>query len=316
LSKKPSQRFALEEFARKTPGASAARLRAVIDQAAVFAADENRKIEARDLRRALEEAGGKDRPLIQPVEWQDIVLDERVEQDLRTLIELLNDFERAEKLGVETPTGLLLLGPPGTGKSMIARLLATQSHRSFYPITAADVLGGVTGESVKRVSEVFARAKEHSPSMIFLDEMDGLLPGNNRYVAQHDLQVVEQFMIEISNLEPQHNVFLIGTTNHVENIDSRVLRGGRFSEKISIGLPGPAGTKRLLAKYLGGTRLEPGLSVEGLGELFAGVAPADLEAISKTAKRFALNRAGQAEELPALSLSDFKLAAERVCGAA
>ena len=316
LSKKPWRRFDLQEFARKTPGASAAKIRALVDQAAAFAADEGRKIEERDLRRALEEGGGKDRPLVQPVQWQDIVLDEHVEQDLRTLVQLLNDPGRAEKLGMDIPTGLLLLGPPGTGKSMVARLIATQTRRSFYPITAADVLGGLTGESVKRVSEVFARAKEHSPSIIFLDEMDGLLPGSNRYVGQHDLQVVEQFMIEISNLQPEHSVFLVGTTNHVENMDPRVLRGGRFSEKIDIGLPGPAGLERLLRKYLVGVRLEPGLSLEEVAERLSGLAPADLEAISKTAKRFAFNRAGQGVELPALNLTDFKMAVERVRGAA
>jgi transitional endoplasmic reticulum ATPase len=316
LSKKPWCRFDLQEFARKTPGASAAKIRALVDQAATFAADEGRKIEERDLRRALEESGGKDRPLVQPVEWQDIVLEGHVEQDLRTLVQLLNDPGRAEKMGMDIPSGLLLLGPPGTGKSMIARLIATQTRRSFYPITAADVLGGLTGESVKRVSEVFARAKEHGPSIIFLDEMDGLLPGNNRYVGQHDVQVVEQFMIEISNLEPEHNVLLVGTTNHVENIDPRVLRGGRFSEKIDIGLPGPEGLRRLLGKYLAGVHLEAGLSLEDVAENLSGLAPADLEAISKTAKRFAFNRAGQQDRLPALNLSDFKLATERVRGAA
>jgi len=316
LSQRPWHRFDLQEFARKTPGASAAKIRSLVDQAAAFAADEGRNIEEHDLRRALEEGGGRDRPLVQPVHWQDIVLDERVEQDLRTLIRLLNDSERAERLGVGVPTGLLLVGPPGTGKSMIGRLIATESRRSFYPLTAADVLGGITGESVKRVSDVFARAREHSPSIIFLDEMDGLLPGNNRYVAQHDLQVVEQFMIEISNLQPEHNVFLMGATNDVGNIDPRVLRGGRFSEKISIGLPGRDGIQRLLGKYLDGVRLESGLSLDGIAEHLGRLAPADLEAISKAAKRFAFNRAGEGNQLPALNLNDFKMAATRIRGAA
>jgi SpoVK/Ycf46/Vps4 family AAA+-type ATPase len=317
LSKKPWSRFDLQEFARKTPGVSAAKIAGLVDHAAALAADEGRNIEASDLRRALEEGGGRDRPLVQSVQWEDIVLDEPVERDLRTLIQLLNDPGRAEKMGPDIPTGLMLVGPPGTGKSMIARLIATQTRRSFYPITAADVLGGLTGESVKRVSDVFARAKEHSPSVIFLDEMDGLLPGNNRYVGQqHDVQVVDQFVIEISNLQPEHSIFLVGTTNHVENIDSRVLRGGRFSEKIEIGVPGPEALQRLLRKYLAGAQLEPGLSVKDVVEHLSGLAPADLEAISKAAKRFAFNRAGQGDQLPALNLSDFKLAAERVRGAA
>jgi transitional endoplasmic reticulum ATPase len=316
LSQRPWNRFDLQEFARKTPGASPAKIRALVDQAAAFAADEGRNIEEHDLLRALKAGGGKDRPLVPPVQWQDIVLEEHVERDLRMLIQLLNDSERAERLGVGLPTGLLLLGPPGTGKTMIARLIATESQRSFYAITAADVLGGITGESVKRVSEVFARAREHSPSIIFLDEMDGLLPRNNRYVTQHDLQVVEQFMIEISNLQAEHNVFLVGTTNHVENIDPRVLRGGRFSEKIPVGFPSPDGLQRLLGKYLGDVRLEPGLSLDGIADQLGGLAPADLEAISQAAKRFAFNRASQGDQLPALNLNDFKMAAARVRGAA
>jgi transitional endoplasmic reticulum ATPase len=316
LSKKPWRRFDLQEFARKTPGASAAKIHALVDQAAAFAADEGRKIEERDLQRSLEEGGGKDRPLLQPVQWEDIVLEGDVERDLRTLVQLLNDPGRAEKMGMDVPTGLLLLGPPGTGKSMIARLIATQTRRSFYPLTAAAVLGGLTGESVKRVSEVFERAKEHSPSIIFLDEMDGLLAGGNRYIGQHDRQVVDQFLTEISKLEPEHNVFLVGTTNHIENIDPRVLRGGRFSEKLDIGLPGPDRLRQLLRKYLADVRLEPGLRLEDIAEHLSGLAPADLEAISKTAKRFAFNRAGLGDQLPALNLSDFKMAAARIRGAA
>ncbi len=314
LAGRPSQGFDLLEFARKTPGASAAKIRALVEQAALFAADEGRKIGSGDLRRALEEGSGVDRPLIQAVQWEDIVLAGHVEQDLRTLVRLLKSPAQAEKLGMDVPTGILLLGPPGTGKSMIGRLIATQTLRSFYFITAADVLGGLVGQSVKRVSEVFARAKEHSPSIIFIDEMDGLLPGNNRYVAQHDVQIVEQFMIEISSLLPAHNVLLMGTTNHTENIDQRILRGGRFSEKIEIGLPGPEELRKLLQKYLAGLHLESGLTLEQIAGHLGGLAPADLEAIAKTAKRFAFNRADQETQLPPLNLSDFKLAVERVRG--
>ena len=134
LSKKPWHRFDLQEFARKTPGASAAKIRALVDQASAFAADEGRNIEERDLRRAFEEGGGKDRPLVQPVQWQDVVLDEHVEQDLRTLIRLLNDSGRAEKLGVSVPTGLLLFGPPGTGKSMVRCSLLPRAGGVFIPL--------------------------------------------------------------------------------------------------------------------------------------------------------------------------------------
>jgi transitional endoplasmic reticulum ATPase len=314
LSKKPWRRFDLQDFARRTPGASAAKLRALIDQAANYALTDNRKIEAKDLQRALDGNGGRDRPQMERVEWDDIVIAESVEQDLKSIIRLLEDPTRMRSLGLQVPTGLLLIGPPGTGKTLIAGLIASQTKRSFYPLTAASVLGGGVGDSVKRVAAVFARAKEHSPAIVFLDEMDGLLPANNRYLAQHDVQLVEQFLTEISGLQPENNVFLVGTTNHPENIDPRVLRGGRFSEKILI--PPPETTQRvqLLGLYLRGARLEPELTIEDIAKRLNGLAPADLQAICTAAKRMAFNRIANSDQLPPLNWSDFETATERVRG--
>ena len=314
LSKKPWKRFDLHDFAHRTPGASAARLHALVDQAANYALTDNRKVEAKDLQRALDGNGGRDRPQLERVEWNDVVISESVEQDLKAIIRLLEDPTRTHALGLQIPTGLLLIGPPGTGKTLIASLIASQTKRSFYPLTAATVLGGGVGDSVKRVAAVFARAKEHSPAIVFLDEMDGLLPANNRYLAQHDVQLVEQFLTEISSLQSENNVFLVGTTNHPENIDPRVLRGGRFSEKILIPSPETAQRVRLLGLYLKGARLEPGLVVEDIAKRLGGLAPADLQAICTAARRMAFNRIANSDQLPPLNLSDFERATERVRG--
>jgi transitional endoplasmic reticulum ATPase len=314
LSTRPCRQFDLQEFARRTPGASAARLKALVDRAAASAATERRKIEEADLRQAIGELGGKDRPFVQAVHWNDLVLEEDVAQDLRTLIQLLNDPEAGQKMRLPMPTGLLLLGPPGTGKTMIARLIASETRRSFYPLTAADVLGSNVGDSVKRIAQVFGRAKENNPSLIFVDEMDGLLPRATSLTSQHDTQVTEQFLIEISNLHPEQNVFLVGTTNHPDRIDPRVLRGGRFSEKIEIGLPGRQNRERLLQKYLDGIALGPDAAISTLADRLDNLSPADLEAISKTARRFAFNRAPDASELPPLIWADFEKAAKRVRG--
>jgi transitional endoplasmic reticulum ATPase len=314
LSKRPWKRFDLQEFARRMPAASAAKLRAMVDQAASYALTDNRRIEAEDLRRALNGNGGKDRPQLERVEWDEVVVSESVKQDLKSLVRLLEDPERTRALGLEIPVGLLLVGPPGTGKTLLARLIASQTKRSFYPLTAASVLGSGVGDSVKRVSAVFARAKEHSPAIVFLDEMDGLLPANNRYLAQHDVQVVDQFLTEISGLEPDNNVLLVGTTNHPENIDPRVLRGGRFSEKIRIEPPGAEQRGQLLGVYLKGARLELGLTVENIAGRLSGVSPAVLQAICTTAKRMAFNRLNIGDQLPPLSWSDFEMAVERVLG--
>jgi transitional endoplasmic reticulum ATPase len=196
---------------------------------------------------------------------------------------------------------------------MLARLIATQTHRSFYPITPADVLGGAVGASVKKLQEIFARAKEHAPSILFLDEIDGLLPRNYGQLNAHDVQLVEQALMEITALEPAHNVFLIGTTNRIDQIDARVLRGGRFGEKIEIGIPDSAGYRKLIERYLGRARLTEGLSTEHLIEQLRGVSPADLEAICKAAKRFAMRRLPEGgEELPPLEWDDFAQAMKRV----
>ena len=304
--------FDLQPFAKRTPGWSAAKIGTLVDRAAFFAAEEQRKIEERDLTRALAETGGKDRAAFKEVDWADVVLSHDTEADLRNLVRLM-DPAYGERLKLAMPTGLLLIGPPGTGKTMIARLIATQTKRSFYPITAADILGGAIGASVKKLTELFARAKENSPSIIFIDEMDGMLPRNNGFQSQHDIQLVEQARSLISELEPQHNVFLIGTTNDLASIDAAILRGGRFSEKIEIGTPHESGYQRLLTKHLDGIRLVEGLSVELLAERLKGISPADLEAICNSAKRMAMRRmAEDAEELPPLVWNDFTEAMKRV----
>ena len=312
LAKRPSRRFNLQPFAKRTPGWSAAKIGTLVDRAAFFAAEEQRKLEERDLTRAMAETGGKDRVAFKKVAWADVVLSADTEADLRNLVRLM-DPAYGERLKLAMPTGLLLIGPPGTGKTMIARLIATQTKRSFYPITAADILGSAVGASVKRLEEVFNRAKENSPSIIFIDEMDGLLPHNNGFQSQHDIQLVEQARSLISELEPQHNVFLIGTTNHLGSIDTAILRGGRFSEKVEIGTPHVDGYHRLLKKHLDGIRLVEGLSVELLAERLTGISPADLDAICNSAKRIAMRRmAEDAEELPPLVWNDFTEAKKRV----
>lgn len=101
-----------------------------------------------------------------------------------------------------------------------------------------------------------ARAKENAPSILFFDEMDGPFPTAQGPVGQHDVQLVEQALIEISALKPEHNVFLVGTTNYPDRVDSRILCGGRFSEKIEIGVPDEAAYGRLLTRYLGKAQLE------------------------------------------------------------
>ena len=307
LSRRLWTPFTLEPFASRTPGWSAAKLAGLVNKAAAIAALANRPLEERDLQRAFHESGGQDRPLIKAVDWRDLVLPAIVERDLRNLIRLM-DASEAEKLKVPMPTGLLLVGPAGMGKTSIAHLIATQTRRSFYPLTPSDV------PTPDKLTQAFARAREQSPSIVFIDEIDGLLPrgDNGYYMGQHQLQFVEQALMLMSQLDPGNQVFLIGTTNHPDHIDPRVLRGGRFTEKIEVGAPDDQGYLRLIDKYLGPIPLGDSLSGNDLLTRLRGIAPADLQAVVSTAKRMAMNRMKESDQsLPPLIWEDFEQALRR-----
>ena len=307
LLAKRNASFSVEPWARATSGYSPAKLNALVDRAASIAMGAGEPFREKHLEEAFGASGGKDRPLIQPVQWEDLIVEPAVEEELRLLVRQLKIRTGA---AVPVPTGVLLAGPPGSGKTMIARLLATQTSRSFYPVTAADLLGSGQGDSVKRLAELFARAKEHSPSIIFFDELDGLFGSTHTFASSHDTQFIEQALIEISRIEPSHQVLLVGATNHPDRLDSRIIRGGRFSEKIEITVPGPANRERLLRKLLGDTAVS--VPIPTLVEKTAGMAPADIEAIVQAARRFAFGRSDCDDRLPPLEVSDFDRAIERV----
>ena len=300
--------FPLKPFAVRTPGWSPAKLASLVNRAGSSAALENRRVEQQDMQRAYDDTGGTDRPLIKSVDWDDLVLSPAVERDLRNLIRIMKPGE-AERLNVPMPTGLLLVGPPGYGKTSIAHLLATQTRRSFYPITPADV------PTPDKLVQAFDRARENSPSILFLDEVDGLLPrgDNGYYKGQHHIQFVDQALMLMSQLDPANQVFLVGTTNHIDDIDPRVMRGGRFTEKIEVCAPDDSGYLRLIEKYLGSIPLAANLTRNAILARLKGISPADLQAVVSTAKRMAMNRMDESDAaLPPLILEDFEKALERI----
>ena len=300
----------LTAIAKRTPGWSPARLKSLVDRAALGA--QEKVIEERHLVEALESTGGRDQGSLEPVGWDDVVLPAAVVGDLRALLDLMRPG-RAEELSLPAPTGLILVGPPGTGKTLVAKLIASQAKRSFYAVSPSDVLGAAVGGSVKRLSEIFRRAKDNAPSIVFFDEMDGLFPELHGQMNQHDVQLVEQALIEISALKPEHQIFLVGTTNYLDRIDPRILRGGRFSEKVAVPVPDEAGYRKLVMRYLGKARLGRELTVQALAERVTGMAPADLEATIQSMKRVAMRRMDpNAKELPLLNLGDLDEALGRV----
>lgn len=296
LSSKPWIRFDLKEFARETPQATGAVLARFVDQAALYAAKENRPIERDDLRRALSESRGQDRPLFDKVAWTDLVLDDRTEKALKTLIELLNNRELARNAKVPIPTGLLLVGPSGVGKSMIARLLTSETRRNYYLVTAADIVN----ELAKRIEQIFDRAKQ-SPSVIFLDELDSLM----RYVGVRD-----QFLVDADALGPDNNVFLIGATNIPQDIDPAALR--RLTDMLYVPAPDLTLCVRLLQKHLADVSLAPEVTVGDLGRVVCRHSAAEVVNLCNRAKRSAFSRRGESTDLPPLCMKDFDIGREPV----
>jgi transitional endoplasmic reticulum ATPase len=295
---------------RRTVGWSPARLKAMVDRCVLTS--RGQPLSEEQLLATIESIGGNDRPNLDPVNWDDVVLPVDVVDEIKALIRLMEPGE-SERLSIPPPTGLILVGAPGTGKTMTARLIASQVRRSFYAITPGEVLSGEVGGSVKRLKEVFTRAKENAPSVLFFDEMDGLFPAPSIAVGQHDVQLVEQGLIEISELRPEHNVFLIGTSNYLERIDPRILRGGRFSEKLHIGLPDDAGYRKLIVRYLSNAKLDPNLEIDVVIDRVRDLTPADLEATIQGMKRLAMRRmTNQHAALPPLSLQDLEHSLSRV----
>jgi transitional endoplasmic reticulum ATPase len=305
----------LDELVRRTEGMTPATIEKVVDAAAlrVFKqAAENGKevaLDERHLLDALDALGGQDRPMVEHWTWDSLVLPEETKNQLKQLEAIVEDPESARRFGIDPPSGLLLAGPPGTGKTTVAKVIAAQAHCSFYPVAGADVMSKWVGESEGNLRRLFERARENRPSVIFIDEIDALA-GRRGELQIHDSQV-NQLLSEIDGVAGQRGVFVIGATNRPDQLDPALLRGGRLSRTIVLGLPDEHGRQAILCLY---TARMPtvGVSLEGLARRTEGFAPADLKALCQEAGLAAMMRGAEAQ----VSEEDFESAINRVHPAA
>ncbi len=159
-------------------------------------------------------------------------------QRLRETIELpLRHPELFQKLGIEPPKGVLLYGPPGTGKTLIAKAVANESGAHFISIAGPEVISKYYGESEQRLREVFEEARENSPTIIFIDELDSIAPRREEVTGEVERRVVAQLLTMMDGLEERGQVVVIGATNRVDAIDAALRRPGRFDREIEIGVP-------------------------------------------------------------------------------
>ena len=287
----------LDDLVRRTEGMTPATIEKLVDAAAlrVFkeAAQSGKELslEEHHLLEALDTIGGQDRPMVEHWTWESLVLPEETKTQLKQLQAIVEDPESARRFGVDPPSGLLLAGPPGTGKTTVAKVIAAQAHCSFYPVSGADVMSKWVGESEGNLRRLFERARENRPSVIFIDEIDAIA-GRRGEVHVYDSQV-NQLLSELDGVTGQRGVFVIGATNRPDQLDPALLRGGRLSRTIVLGLPDEPGRHAILGLY---TARMPtvGVSLEELSRRTEDFAPADLKALCQEAALTAMLRGSSA----------------------
>jgi SpoVK/Ycf46/Vps4 family AAA+-type ATPase len=301
----------LEDLSRRAEGLTPASIAQAVESAALSAFREATvegdlvHITMGHLRAGLEDRGGKDRPTVEDWTWAGLVLPDRVKDELRQLQLVVEDPDRARAFGVDPPTGVLLTGPPGTGKTTIAQVLAAQAKCSFYPVSSATVTSMWLGESEKNIRSLFERARENRPSIIFIDEIDSIASTRGFY-GSYDPQV-NQLLTEIDGMTGQKGVLVIGATNRKDDLDPALLRGGRLSRIIEIPLPDQDGRRKLLE--LNSTRMPlRGVDLVALARKTEGMSGADLKALCQQAALHAMmRRAGETSDA-AVTREDFEAA--------
>ena len=227
--------------------------------------------------------------------WDDLVLNSRTKRELRQVQLMLEQPDLANDLGVEPPTGILLKGPPGTGKTTIARILATEANCSFFSITPADVQSKYVGESEKSVHALFEKARAHAPSIIFIDEIDALISTRQGGNAIHSDKVVNQFLQEMDGIKPNSRVLVVGATNRPDMLDPAVRRGGRLSREIEIPLPDDESRRSLFMLCTRGIRIDRNVYLDELANKTEGYSGADIRALVNEAGLQALIRLAETE---------------------
>jgi len=227
------------------------------------------------------------------VSWDDVGGLTELKEELREAVEWPLKYKEAfDFVNVEAPKGILLHGPPGTGKTLIAKALAKMTESNFISIKGPELLSKWVGESEKGVREIFRKARQVAPCIIFLDEVDALVPrrgsgGSESHVTQN---VVSQILTEIDGLEELHNVLIIGATNRLDIVDEALLRPGRFDRIIEVPNPDSKGREQIFKIHTKKKPLADNVSIAKLVELTNGFSGAEIAAVANRAAIAALKR--------------------------
>ncbi len=210
---------------------------------------------------------------------------------IREMIELpLKYPELFERLGIDPPKGVLLYGPPGCGKTLIARAVANETDAYFTHISGPEIMGKFYGESEGRLREIFEEAQANLPAILFIDEIDAIAPKREDMGGEKQVErrVVAQLLALMDGLESRGQLIVIGATNIPNVLDPALRRPGRFDREIAIGIPDRNARKEILEIYTRGIPLAEDVDLEKLAEITHGFVGADLEALGREAAMAAL----------------------------
>ena len=227
------------------------------------------------------------------VSWDDVGGLDKLKEELRETVEWPIKYKEAfDYVNVETPKGILLYGPPGTGKTLIAKALAKMTESNFISIKGPELLSKWVGESEKGVREIFRKARQAAPCIIFLDEVDALVPrrssgGSGSHVTEN---VVSQILTEIDGLEELHNVLIIGATNRLDIVDEALLRPGRFDRIIEVPNLDAKGRQHIFEIHTKKKPLASDVNITKLVELTNNFSGAEIAAVTNRAAIAALKR--------------------------
>lgn len=245
------------------------------------------------------------------VKWDDIGGLSQVKQELVESVEWPLTYAKLfAHMDAEPPKGILLYGPPGTGKTMLAKAVATESQANFISIKGPEFLSKWVGESEKAVREVFRKARQAAPSVIFLDEIDSIAPSRSSGTSDSHVteRVISQILTELDGLESLNSVIVIAATNRPDIIDPALLRPGRFDRLIEIGLPDEKGRLEILKIHAAKKPLADDINLEEIAKKTEKYSGADLSAIVNEAVMLAIRECVlQGKSLEEAQICNYKI---------
>ena len=241
--------------------------------------------------------------IVPRVTYEDIGGLKEAIQRIREMVELpLRHPEIFERLGIEPPKGVLLYGPPGCGKTLLAKAVANEADANFLTINGPEIMSKFYGESEERLRQIFREAQEKAPSIIFIDEVDAIAPKREEVHGEVERRVVAQLLTLMDGLQSRGQVIVIAATNVPGILDPALRRPGRFDREIEIGIPDKNGRLEILQIHTRGMPLAQDVDLKHLSEITHGYTGADLAALCREAAMKALRR-----YLPEINLEEKRI---------